>query len=150
MATGSRREAFGAYYFTLQVDGIVDAYFRSCSGLKSEAEVQELAEGGLNTTTHKLVGRTKYPNIVLKQGFSGHELFKLRELWLNDSPGAPLGVGGKRIGGIITQLGPRGAERKWKFEEGWICKWEGPDFDASKNEVSVESIEIAHEGLITL
>jgi phage tail-like protein len=150
MATGSRREAFGAYYFSLQVDGIVDAFFRSCSGLKSEAEVQELAEGGLNTTTHKLVGRTKFPNIVLKQGFAGHELFRLRSLWLNDSLGAPLGVKGQRITGIITQMGPRNAKLQWKFVEGWICKWEGPDFDASKNEVSVESIEIAHEGLITL
>ncbi|MFM8388101.1 MAG: phage tail protein [Actinomycetota bacterium] len=28
-----------------------------------------------------------------------------------------------------------------------MCKWEGPDLDASKNEISIESIEIAHEGL---
>jgi hypothetical protein len=28
-----------------------------------------------------------------------------------------------------------------------ISKWEGPDLDASKNEVSIESLEIAHEGL---
>lgn len=150
MATGSRREAFGAYYFAVEVDGIRDAFFRSCSGLKSEAEVVELAEGGLNTTTHKLVGRTKFPNIVLKQGFGGHQLFKLRKYWLNDSPGRPLGFGSKRISGIITQMGPNGRTQKWKFVEGWICKWEGPDFDASKNEVSIETIEIAHEGLLTL
>jgi phage tail-like protein len=149
MATGTRREAFGAYYFSVEIGGIKDAFFRSCSGLKSEAEVQELAEGGVNTTTHKLVGRTKYPNIVLKQGFSGHELFKLREKWLNDKPGQKLGVGAGRISGTITQMGPNGKMQKWTFIKGWICKWEGPDFDASKNEVSIESIEIAHEGLKT-
>jgi hypothetical protein len=32
-------------------------------------------------------------------------------------------------------------------EGGIIAKWEGPDFDASKNEVSIESLELAHEGV---
>lgn len=146
MSTGKRRDAFGAYHFTVEFDGVRDSFFRSCSGLKSEAEVQELAEGGLNDTTHKLIGRTKYPNIVLKQGFSGPELWKAREKFLE----AGSGGGITRISGIITQLGPNDTTRKWKFEKGWICKWEGPDFDASKNEISVETIEIAHEGLTYL
>jgi phage tail-like protein len=47
-------------------------------------------------------------------------------------------------------MGPNGATAKWAFTSGWVCKWEGPDFDASKNEISVESIEIAHEGLMML
>lgn len=141
MATGSRREAFGAYYFAVEVNGIQDAFFRSCSGLKSESEVVELAEGGLNTTTHKLIGRTKFPNIVLKQGFSGPELWNLRQKFVKDSGGI------QRISGTIIQMGPGGKTAKWTFEKGWICKWEGPDFDASKNEVSIETIEIAHEGL---
>ena len=34
----------------------------------------------------------------------------------------------------------------WQFSKAWVCKWEGPDFDASKNEISIETIEIAHEG----
>ena len=146
MATGNRREAFGAYYFAVEVQGIKDAFFRSCGGLKSESEVQELAEGGLNTTTHKLIGRNKYPNIVLKQGFAGPELWNLRSSFLDDAPGKAL----KRFSGTITQMGPGGKTAKWTFEKGWICKWEGPDFDASKNEISIESIEIAHEGLTEL
>ena len=34
----------------------------------------ELEEGGFNTTTRKLIGRTKFPNIVLKQGLCSAEL----------------------------------------------------------------------------
>src|SRR5437762_12073334 len=82
--TGARREAFGAYYFSVEIDGIQDAFFRSCSGLSSESEVQDLAEGGLNTSTHRLVGRTKFPNIVLKQGFCGPSLWQLRQKVLKD------------------------------------------------------------------
>ena len=136
----SRREAFGAYYFTVEIEGLQDSFFRSCGGLKSESEVVEVAEGGVNNTTHKLIGRTKFPNIVLKQGFSGDTLWKLRKQ----------SEGGQRFNGVVVQKGPNGTHAKWAFVDGWICKWEGPDFDASKNEISIESVEIAHEGLTEL
>ena len=58
--------------------------------------------------------------------------------------------GRMRFSGVVIQLGPNNATKKWSFVGGWICKWEGPDFDASKNEVSIESVEIAHEGLTEL
>ena len=35
----ARREAYGVYHFAVEIDGIQEAYFRSCSGLTSEAEV---------------------------------------------------------------------------------------------------------------
>ena len=145
---GERKEAFGAYYFSVHIEGenVEDNFFRSVSGLKSESEVQEVAEGGLNTTTHKLIGRTKFPNLVLKKGFTGppYSLWKLRQRFLKDSGGI------QRFSGVVVQKGPNGTEAKWTFTDGWICKWEGPDFDASKNEVSIESVEIAHEGLTKL
>ncbi|HEX4460894.1 MAG TPA: phage tail protein [Polyangia bacterium] len=167
--TGKRSEAFGAYYF--RVDLMIDSNkygdtstlpFRSCSGLKSESAVVEVEEGGFNGTTRKLIGRTKFPNIVLKQGFcaSTSVLWKLRQSFLSDSNKAASKTGdqnsGKgrqtpnRFSGTITQMGPNGAAAKWVFAAGWVCKWEGPDFDASKNEISIESIEIAHEGLMML
>ena len=36
---------------------------------------------------------------------------------------------------------------RWNFRNGWICKWVGPTLNAKANEVAIESIEIAHEGL---
>jgi phage tail-like protein len=36
---------------------------------------------------------------------------------------------------------------RWNFHNGWISKWEGPTLNAESNEVAMESIEIAHEGL---
>jgi phage tail-like protein len=141
----ARREALPAYYFAVEIDGLEGAYFRSCSGLKSEAEVQSHGEGGLNTTEHKLIGRTKYNNIVLKQGFANGALFSLRQQFVNDEPGVKI----KRITGNIIQYGPGGKRAAtWTFLQGWVCKWDGPEFDATKNEISIESIEIAHEGLL--
>jgi phage tail-like protein len=159
---GKRSEAFGAYYFRVDLhspDGkVTESFpFRSCGGLKSESGVVELEEGGFNTTTRKLIGRTKFPNIVLKQGLCGPRsaLWDLRQKFLNDGeagkgPGKKGRTTPNRISGTITQMGPNGATAKWVFTSGWVCKWEGPDFDASKNEISIESIEIAHEGLMML
>jgi phage tail-like protein len=36
---------------------------------------------------------------------------------------------------------------RWNFHNGWICKWEGPVLSAKSNEVAIETMEIAHEGL---
>jgi len=142
--TGRRPEAYGVYHFAVEIEGVQEAFFRSCSGLKSEAEVVSVQEGGLNTTEHKLIGRTKHPNIVLKQGFANSFLWEKRLQYVNDDPGVPL----NRFNGTIIQLGPGGKRvHSWQFTKAWVCKWEGPDFDAGKNEISIETIEIAHEGL---
>lgn len=140
---GKRRDAFGAYYFAVEIDGIQSAFFRSVSGLKTEAEVVPLQEGGVNTHEHKLIGRTKLANIVLKQGFADGTLWEWRHRFVGDSY-----VNQQRFSGTIVQYGPGGKRaHTWTFKKAWICKWEGPEFDASKNEISLESIEIAHEGL---
>ena len=34
---------------------------------------------------------------------------------------------------------------RWKFTAGWICKWEGPAFNAMQSEIAIEAIEICLE-----
>ena len=46
-----------------------------------------------------------------------------------------------------ARRGPQPALR-WNFREGWPCKWDGPAFNAKNNEVAIETLEIAHEGLV--
>ena len=36
---------------------------------------------------------------------------------------------------------------RWNFFQGWISKWEGPAPERRRDEVAIETIEIAHEGL---
>jgi phage tail-like protein len=124
-----------------------EAYFKSVSGLKYESEVVDYHEGGINVTTRRLVGTTKWPNIVLKRGFAGPPLVHLlnwRREWLNDDPKSKL----KRANGKIIQLSSNMKKMcAWQFVRGWPCKWEGPEYDASKDELAIETLEIAHEGL---
>ena len=77
---------------------------------------------------------------MLKQGFTGDTA--LYE-WFNSFRGKPA-----RVDGTIIMLGADLSEvARWEFHNGFPVKWEGPDFDASSNDVPIEAIEIAHEGL---
>jgi phage tail-like protein len=148
--SAERRDPLAAFFFSLQITGVIEqastAFFKSVGGLKSESEVVPYREGGLNSHTHQLVGPTKWPNLILKRGFvrGGYELLQWRQSWLDDSSKKKLV---RRAGKIIQYDSMKHPVCAWEFVDGWPCKWEGPDFDASKTELAIESIEIAHSGL---
>ena len=53
-----------------------------------------------------------------------------------------------KVDGRITMFDRDGTQvASWTFSNGFPVKWELSELDASKNEVTIESIEIAHEGL---
>ncbi len=66
--TGARHDPVAAFRFTVTFDDLPPGGFSDCTGLQSETEVQEYAEGGLNTHTWRLPGRTKQSNVTLKRG----------------------------------------------------------------------------------
>ncbi len=145
--TADRKDPVPLFTFKVSIQGIECAFFRSVSGLKVETEVQEHFEGGFNYGVRKLIGRTKWPNLVLKQGFVGPP-FELWNLHRKTMRGKAVRDTDTRVTGSIIQLGANMSEVcRWTFYNGIVVKWEGPDFDAAKNELGVEMIEIAHEGL---
>ncbi|MEZ4401722.1 MAG: phage tail protein [Kofleriaceae bacterium] len=133
-----------AFCFEISVNGVdgAKALFKSISGLKVETEVLDFKEGGVNDMTHKLVGQTKYGNLVLKRGFCGTELMQWKE-----SFDAASSKGSQKKTITVKQLRPDGSVFvTWTFQKAWPVKWEMSEFDASKNEVSIETLEIAHHG----
>ena len=119
--------------------GITQAFFSDCSGFGASTDPIEYREGGDNKTPRKLPGLTKYPNITLKWGLTdSRELYD----WYRDV------VNGKiaRKSGSIILLDLEGNEKvRWNFFEAWPTKWDGPDFTAKGNDVSIETLELAHE-----
>jgi phage tail-like protein len=153
MASTERRDPLPVYCFKVELSNLkhfsgCEMYFKSVSGLTYESEVQDYPEGGDNLASRRLVGRAKWPNLVLSMGFThgSHKdpLLKWRREWLDEGPAAKM----VRANGKITQLS---SDLKpvchWEFVRGWPCKWVGPEYDASKNELAIVKLEIAHEGL---
>ena len=89
----------------------------------------------------KLPGLTKYANIVLKRGLTRDlSLWNWRKAVVNGKP--------DRRSGTIILLDEAGQPvLRWNFVRGWPAKWEGPALNAKANEVAIETLEIAHEGL---
>ena len=140
--TGDRKDPLTAFLFALKIKDLgIDkeegtAFFKSISGLGVETEVVDQVQGGNTAFVHKLVGQRKFKNLILKQGFTSDDrLWKWR-------------FEPKRVDGSIYQLGPDlNPVCRWDFKRGYPAKWDGPELDASKSDLAIETIEIAHEGI---
>jgi len=143
---GNRKDPLPVFCFKVELSlaggGGGEAFFKSAGGLKYETEIVPVREGGANDTTFQLVGATKWSNIVLKQGFTGASaLLKWREEWIKGS------MTRIKTGKIIQLDSALKEVAKWTFVRGWPCKWELSELDATKSELAIETLEIAHEGL---
>jgi phage tail-like protein len=141
MGTGQRVDPFGNFNFLVEIDGITRGAFQSVSGFDSTIDVIEHREGGENTTTRKLPGLTKFADIVLKWGITDdRELYE----WHRDAVQGNV----HRRNGSIVGLDRQGTEvLRWNFFSAWPRKYDAPDFNAEGNDVAIETLELAHEGL---
>jgi len=139
-------EVVGALRWYLEIDGITEGIFREVTGLDSETEVIEhrVSGKGGNLVVHKVPGALKWSNIVLRRGITDDK--KLHE-WRDKIEKGQIEA--NRKNGSVTLYAPDGkAVAKYTFTRGWPCKFKGPALDASKNELAIEEMEIAHEGLL--
>ncbi|HZM90325.1 MAG TPA: phage tail protein [Blastocatellia bacterium] len=143
MANGQRVDPFNNFNFLVEIDGITRAAFQEASGFDSMIDVIEHREGGENTTVRKLPGMTKYSNITLKWGTAPDtDLYDWHRQWVTGDPAA------NRRNGSIVLLDRQGQEQiRWNFFNAWPSKWTGPSFNAEGNDVAIETLELAHEGL---
>jgi phage tail-like protein len=141
MGTAARIDPFYNFNFLVEIDGIARAAFHEVSGFDSTIDVIEHREGGDNTTPRKLPGMTKHSNIVLKWGMTDdQDLYR----WHRDTVRGNV----QRRNGSIVLLDRRGQEvARWNFFNAWPAKWDGPDFNAEGNDVAIETLELAHEGV---
>ena len=83
----------------------------------------------------------KYSNILLKAGITDDaQLWDWRKKTTDGKV--------ERKNGSVILLNDAGEEKlRWNFVNGWPTKWNGPSLNATGNEVAIESLEIAHEGV---
>jgi len=141
--TGQRIDPYGNYNFLVEIDGIARAAFQEASGFDSSIDVVEHREGGDNTTVRKLPAMTKFSNITLKWGTTDdRQLYDWHRQWVTGDPAA------QRKNGSVILLDRQGQEKlRWNFVNAWPAKWTGPSFNAEGNDVSIETLELAHEGV---
>ena len=140
MPPGDRNDPYLQFNFLLEIDGVTQGGFTEVSGLEASQEVVDFRHGDEDSVVRKLPGLKTFTNIMLKRGWTqNRDLWNWRKTTLD-------GATERRSGSIVLLDEAREEALRFNFREGWICKWEGPQLNATTNEVAIESIEICHEG----
>lgn len=142
MATASRNDPLASFNFIVSIDGVVIG-FSEVGGLSTETDIIEYRNGEEDITVRKIPGKRKYANLSFKRGYcpdGAKTLYALRKLVIEGKT--------KRVSGTITLLDEgRKPALVWRFFEAWPSKWAGPAFNAKNNDIAIEELELAHEGL---
>jgi phage tail-like protein len=128
-------------HFVLEIEDTTVGYFLSCSGLEAEYETYPYSEGGLNSFVHQLKGRMRYGNITLTRGVTTDT--SLLKWFTSSKERSERGsVTIKLLDSTLTVV------QTWAFSAAWAVKYSGPSVDSNGTGMSIESLEIAHEGLV--
>jgi phage tail-like protein len=141
--TGARVDPYRNFNFLVEIDGITQANFIECSGLEATTEVIETREGGSNTTVYKLPGKTSYSDITFKWGATAS-----RELWLWRQDVIEGNVARRNGSIVLYDLGNNNEVARWNFVNAWPSKWDGPALNAKGNDIAIETLVLAHEGIV--
>lgn len=118
--------------------------FNECTGLEMSLDMEEYKEGGLNGYVRRFPTRMTWSNIILKKGIR-----KDTDLWdwqYAFTEGRVL----RRDGMIVLLDDLRQANTIWYFLHGLPVKYTAPSLNAQQNNVAIETLEIAHEGIFQL
>lgn len=142
---GKHKDPLPVASFHLEIQDECEGTFRECSGLGSESEVIEhksAADGGL-TVIHKIPGTLKFENIVLKRGVTDD--MSIWE-WRKKVEDGKI-VNARRSGQIKMYNQDNDCVARWDFVNAWPVKISGPNLNAGGNDIAVEEVHIAHEGM---
>ena len=135
-------DPFVNFNFLVETQGVLAAGFSEVTGMNAEIQAVEYRQGDyIQHNTRKLPGLAKYGNVTLKRGVAiSQDLYE----WFKS------GVDGdiKRIDLSILLLDEQREEKvRYNLSSAWPVKFVGPDLKAAANEIAIQSLEIAHEGL---
>ncbi|WP_219341076.1 phage tail protein [Sphaerotilus montanus] len=135
-----------AFYFTvafgLQPSGGRTS-FREVSGIGPEMETESVVEGGENRYVLALPKAVKHPKLVLKRGIAAASSPLVR--WCKNTLEGGLGTDIRPTVIQLTLLNALGNPlRMWSFVNAYPVKMEIEGFNAMKNEIAVEKLELSY------
>ena len=132
------------FHYGLEL-GKASGYFTECSGIGSESEVIEhkyVDEKG-NEIVGKQPGRLKWQDVTFKRGVTSAMDFWTWQKEVDEGK-----ISNARINGSIVMYDQTFSEvARWNFDRGWLKKIGGPQIKSDSNQVVMEEVVLAHEGL---
>jgi phage tail-like protein len=146
--TGLITDPYATFKFHVELGNIIEAAFNECSGLEMSTDIFEYHEGGESQFVHKFPGRTRLSNVTLKRGFAtSNELFK----WYTNMEEC-LRRGKKfdyrQVTITLYSSADRRLKTRWTLNKAFPVKWVGPAFNSGEAAMAIESLEVAHHGIL--
>jgi phage tail-like protein len=143
MPNAAKEYPLPTFHFTVEWKGR-RVGFSEVTGLTQENQAIEYRDGSFpEYSSIKMPGLRKFSNITLKRGIvkGDNDFFN----WLNT-----VKMNKVERRDLIICLRDENLEpvMVWNVSNAFPVKVEGPQLKAAANEVAIESIEIAHEGLV--
>ena len=116
--------------------------FSECTGLEATMEPKVIKAGGMNYGAVQRPGQVTFATVVLKRGMT-----RTRDMftWFQMVAGGAYAL---RLSAEIEMQSPAGEPvLTWALERCLPVKFKAADLNAKGNEVAVEELHLAHEGL---
>jgi phage tail-like protein len=135
-----RLDPYGGYNFSVELDGLTRAGFRSCTGLEITANAGTYREGTDKVLApRKITGMHSYGDVTLSRGITQDDA-----LWTWCQ--TVLSGNVERHDISIHLRDDVGASRiTWHLFQCWPTQWSGPSFDATLDEIAVEQLVLTCE-----
>ncbi len=141
MATNARLDPYRNFRYRVEIEGIQVAAFSDVSGYDLSMDVIEYRDGNETITPRKLPGLRKHSNITLKRGITDSmDIYN----WIKSVSEGKV----ERKSVTIISIDEEGNDSAtWQVVQAWPMKYSVSDFKGTGNEVLIETLEIAHEGM---
>jgi len=138
----ARRDPYLNFNFLVEIDGVTAAGFSEADLPEARIEAVAYREGADKTNAVRLLpGRIEYGPLVLRRGFTGDPT--LFQWWRSVAEGNP-----DRRNVVVILRDESGQEvSRWMFPQALPVKYLGPSLQALGNDVAIETLELATEGM---
>jgi len=132
------------YNYSVTIDGAAaQAGFSEVSAPDITTDPVEYREGDMTgATAGKQPGILKYSNVTLKRGVTKDYAFFAE--WIKQTHTESFTRRDVTIALLDDLMQPAVS---WKLSKAWPTKYSAPDFNATSNEVAIESLELVCEGI---
>ncbi len=138
-----RKQALGHVPASTTDVPICQGAFSECTGLEATMEPKVIKVGGSNYGAAQRAGPVSFATVVLKRGMT-----QTRDLWNWFS----MVGGGAYAYRLMVEIEMRNARDeavvRWALRRALPVKFKAADLNAKGNEVGIEELHLAHEGLV--
>lgn len=125
-----------SFRFVVSIDGQAVGAFTECTLPTIEWEMEQIKEGGLNTSVHQLPGQRKQATITLKNGIGiVDDLLS----WCMDSMNESFT---RRKVTVTVHNSMKKSVITWNIEGALPMRWSAPQLQSDSNTVAIQTLEL--------